>query len=259
MDKLLGLSASISKERLPILKTIAPVCYRLTTSEAVEKKLVSPYTIYNIPITLTREEESKYIQYSNVIGNYQGFGGEFTSLPFHVKRSIRLRKDLLYGLSGKLDAVKIISDLFKDKTMIIFSESVKFAELVKLTLGDICKSYHSYNKKERENNLHRFGDKRTKITRISAVKALNEGVNVPKCSVGLIASGNSVIKDFIQRNGRVIRYDENGSAIIINLFGENTKEADWIKTRGKGEKMVWLKNINDLIQIYEGTTANIDS
>ena len=72
--------------------------------------------------------------------------------------------------------------------------------------------------KEKKNALQTFGDGRTKTRLISSVKALNAGLNVPECSLGICAAGSSKALDNIQRTGRTLRLLEGKIAIYVNLY-----------------------------------------
>ena len=80
-------------------------------------------------------------------------------------------------------------------------------------------SFHSKRtKKQQVEILKKFKDGRTKQRVISSVKALNAGFDVPDCSLGIVAAGNSKKLDNIQRTGRIIRYVPGKTAVIINTL-----------------------------------------
>jgi superfamily II DNA or RNA helicase len=66
---------------------------------------------------------------------------------------------------------------------------------------------------------------------ISSVQALNEGFNVPDCSLAIIAGSNSTKRTFIQQLGRVVRMQPDKEAIIVNLYSPGTQEEVWMKKR----------------------------
>jgi superfamily II DNA or RNA helicase len=109
---------------------------------------------------------------------------------------------------------------------------VEFAELLQEKLGDICMSFHSkITKRQQKDIVARFKDKRTKVRYISSVQALNEGFNVPDCSLAIIAGSNSTKRTFIQQLGRVVRMQPDKEAIIVNLYSPGTQEEVWMKKR----------------------------
>ena len=46
-------------------------------------------------------------------------------------------------------------------------------------------------------------------------KVLNEGVDVPEASVGIIVSGSGSIREHVQRLGRILRKKANGKQAIL--------------------------------------------
>ena len=128
--------------------------------------------------------------------------------------------------------IKELLEKFSDRKALLFNGSVKFADEVQEELGDICLSFHSKrSKKQQAEVLRKFKDGRTKQRVISSVKALNAGLDVPDCSLGIVAAGNSRKLDNIQRTGRIIRYIPGKTAVIINLYAPNTQEVAWLNKR----------------------------
>lgn len=55
-------------------------------------------------------------------------------------------------------------------------------------------------------------------------KVLNEGVDVPDASIGVILSGSGSTREFIQRLGRILRRGELKQAILYELVSRETRE-----------------------------------
>ncbi len=56
-------------------------------------------------------------------------------------------------------------------------------------------------------------------------KVLNEGVDVPEASVGIIVSGSGSIREHVQRLGRILRRKKDGKqAILYELISDGTSE-----------------------------------
>jgi len=262
-DKVLGLSAYIDPLKLPLLNAIAPICDRLNTQKARDLKLISDFTIYNVPLKLSGAEKKSYTSANNAFNglfpffdrdlklmyscmkprNYETFlqrkgmslDDENKTFPFRCNAAMAKRKKLLYNSEAKVDAVKHLCKLYPEKKIIIFSQTIEFADKVTDELGDNCVSFHSkIGKKARKANLDKLIDNRTKVTRISTAKALNEGMNVPDISMAIIASGTSKTKDLIQRIGRVVRWEEGKQALIFHLYIEDSQEEKWVSSSQTG-------------------------
>jgi len=78
--------------------------------------------------------------------------------------------------------------------------------------------YHS-NIKNRKQSLDDF--RNDKVDIIITVKALDEGINVPKADMCIITSGTSVARQMKQRVGRILRKSDN-IALVYQLYFKNT-------------------------------------
>jgi superfamily II DNA or RNA helicase len=157
---------------------------------------------------------------------------------------MRQRKKICLNNSNKIAATKSIVDLFFNRNGLIFSATTEFADQLQEQLGDISMTFHSkLKKKEQEAVIKRFKDKRTKVRMLSSVKALNEGFNVPDCSLAVIAGSNSTKITFIQQLGRVVRYQEDKKAVIINLYTPGTQEEKWMNNRIDGIDKASIHNL----------------
>jgi|32_taG_2_1085360.scaffolds.fasta_scaffold12449_2 superfamily II DNA or RNA helicase len=240
--KMLGLSASIDNSIMGTLNRLAPICYALSVYDALELGLISEFTVYNLPITLTESENSEYKALSNSISyTWERFGRQ-------AWKKIGERKDIVYKAANKLGVVREISDYFNGNYGIVFSQTKDYADMVKNNIGDTCVSHHSgITAKNRLLNLKRFADGRTKIKRISSAKTLDEGVTLPRLEFAVIASGSSKPKQMIQRVGRCLRLDVEGKhAVIIRLYVKDTVEENWISNAQKGFKVVNINSIDEI-------------
>ena len=262
-DKVLGLSAYIDPVKMPLLNAIAPICDRLNTQEARDLKLISDFKIYNIPLRLSGSEKKSYTSSNNAFNglfpfferdlklmyscmkpqNYVTFlqrkgmslDDENKTFPFRCNAAMAKRKKIIYNSEAKVEAVKHLCELYPERKIIIFSQTIDFADKVTEEIGENCVSFHSkIGKKARTANLDKLIDNRTKVTRISTAKALNEGVNVPDISMAIIASGTSKVKDLIQRIGRAVRWEEGKQALIFHLFIEGSQEEKWVASSQMG-------------------------
>jgi superfamily II DNA or RNA helicase len=160
---------------------------------------------------------------------------------------MRKRGEICKNSKAKLPIIKQLIEGFKDRKALVFSDSTDFADQLQEELGDICLSFHSKrSKKEKEEILKKFKDGRTKQRVISSVKALNAGFNVPDCSLGIVAAGNSRKLDNIQRTGRIIRYVPGKQAVIINLYAPNTQEVSWLNNRLGEQEAAWVNDVEEI-------------
>lgn len=277
---LIGLTAYIPKKKKPTANEICPVYASMSVEEAVERSFISNFYILNIETFLTIEEDRLYesiedkinelseklggksVAYSNAQYILKGLYEKNVSvlsqdnrvkfgLASNYMRKVNERMQLLNNSKNKISICNTILDSYKHKT-IVFSANKEFADSLTRSRTDTA-SYHSgVSKKKRVNTIEEFKNTDSLVKNISAVRAMNEGVNVPKVKLGILASGNSTKKDFIQRLGRSIRItDDSKSAYFIQLYIPNTQDEKWMKSRIEGinKERVRKVNIIDAITI----------
>ena len=249
---IMGLTATLEREDgfHAIILEYLQVFDEITVNEALDNGWISPYKVYNVAVNFTPEELLLYKKADNSFRHFAaqlGRGAEaFRTAQEWIKsdnsqlqglagayyNSMRSRKKICLNNTNKISAVKSIVDLFPERNGLIFSATTEFADSLQGKLGDIAMTFHSkLKKKEQDYVIKRFKDKRTKIRFLSSVQALNEGFNVPDCSVGIIAGSNSTKRTMIQQLGRVVRYQEGKQAIIVNLYSPDTQEEKWMEKR----------------------------
>ena len=269
-DFIFGLTATIERTdgKHDILLEYAPVIDEVPIEECHQNGWVSNYLVYNLAVPMEDDEQEAYDK-ANKRFRYAagrlGFGGsssfnnarsllndksaapESRAIAAIYYNSMRERGDICKNSRAKIPVIKQILDKFDDRKALLFSASTKFADEVQEELGDVCLSFHSKRtKKEQKEILKKFKDNRTKQRVISSVKALNAGFDVPDCSLGIVAAGNSRKLDNIQRTGRIIRYVPGKTAIIINLYAPNTQEVSWLNKRQEGQVVTWVESIDEI-------------
>jgi len=249
---ILGLTATLEREdglHQEILKYL-PVIDKITINEALENGWVSPYKVYNVAVNFTPEERLVYNKADNSFKHFAAQLGRgaraFQTAQEWIKsgdkqkqgiagayyNSMRTRKKICLSNKNKINAVNSIIDLFPNSNGLIFSATTEFADSLQEKLGGIAMTFHSkLTKKQQLYVLKRFKDKRTKVRFLSSVQALNEGFNVPECSIGIIAGSNSTKRTMTQQLGRLIRLQPDKHATVINLYTPFTQEQVWVNKR----------------------------
>ena len=78
--------------------------------------------------------------------------------------------------------------------------------------------------KERQNIKEYFQDGLYQV--ITAIKCLDEGVNIPGIQTAFILSSSLNPKEFIQRRGRLLRRSEGKNKAVINDFVTQPRDVD---------------------------------
>lgn len=222
----------------------------VTVVEALKNRWISTFKVYNIAVPFPEEEAIAYKKADNGFKHFAAkLGGKFDAFATAQEwiksddkeqqgkaaayyNSMRTRKKICLNNTNKIPIIKELVDYFEDRNGLLFSSDTKFADTVQKTLGDISMTFHSkIGKKDQKYVINRFKDKRTKVRILSTVKALNEGFDVPNCSLGIDAGGTSSKIAFIQKLGRIVRFVEGKDAIMFNLYTPNTQEEVWLRKR----------------------------
>lgn len=277
-DYVMGLTATLEREDglHDIILDYLQLIDEVTVDECLDNGWISPYTIYNVAVPLPDDEQIAYKKVNNSFKHFAatlGFGGDaFRNAQKYLKsgsseqrgkaamyyNAMRKRKTICLNNSNKVEATNDIIKALGKVNGLIFSGTTDFAEKLQEKLGDICMSFHSkITKKQQKDIVARFKDKRTKVRYLSSVQALNEGFNVPDCSIAIIAGSNSTKRTFIQQLGRVVRMQKGKQAVIVNLYTPDTQDAVWTNKRldGIDKKRVIFCTLDEFInQInYEDT------
>lgn len=159
---------------------------------------------------------------------------------------MRQRKDICYSAVNKITVAKDIVNAFPDRKAIIFSEYTKVADKIQRAIGDDCVSFHSdMSSTAKKKALEDFSNNVKRS--ISCVKALNAGMDVPECSLGIETSGNSKKLASVQRTGRVSRFIKDKVAIYVNLYIKDTQEKKWLEKRVFGlDDVHWIEDISEI-------------
>jgi superfamily II DNA or RNA helicase len=192
-------------------------------------------------------------------------------------RATHARQEVVNLAEGKLLAAEHLCRSIPVKT-ICFSESTSFASQLAERMPEIARAYHSkvpstteeYTitksfkskadelvKKTRRISgatvcgraLADFGSDDSPIRVISAAKALDQGADFAGLQLGIETSGNSSIRQKVQRTGRVVRADaiEDKLALYVHIYALNTYEENKLRRKQKGIKdIIWTTDINHI-------------
>lgn len=85
-----------------------------------------------------------------------------------------------------------------------------------------------YHSKAKGNAYEKFLS--GEIMHLGAVKALDEGVNIPELDVNMIVSSTSEPRRMIQRIGRVLRVREGHVGTVLIMVAHGTSDAKWVES-----------------------------
>ena len=255
----LGLSATPQCDHFEeeLVPALGPVIYWYQLPQAIHEGTVSPFVIFQTQVSLTAKEAKKYNRltiriirlYRALVRAYPWIGA---GVPFSRLRAlaeelddpdspvqqyldlILLRRELCLRAENRLScAVDLIRRQNPSDRIVLFCERIDQAEAVRALLRDALPSqtgmYHSEMLQEKRREVLR--DFRDGVIRVLiACKALDEGVDVPDASIGIVLSSTQTDRQRIQRLGRILRRaDGKRQAVLYYLhLGPAIDDADYL-------------------------------
>ena len=229
-----------------------PLVYHLTLDQAVRLGFVAPYkiTVVSVPLNnadkyvpggtkakpFLTTESSAYAYHNKCVQNAM-----FDKTPSGKKRmqfAILRRMQFIYNLKSKTEVIKFLLNKMipSDARTLIFCGNIEQA-------NEVCEDrYHS---KTSDTAYNLFKEER--ISRMSCVKAINEGHNFPGLDVGIIGQLNSKEKDLVQRIGRFVRYRPGYEAHMYIVVSEGTQDEKWLESALENfdkSKIEYVRSIN---------------
>jgi superfamily II DNA or RNA helicase len=236
----MGLTATYEREdmlHLELPRLIGGVVYRLKPEDLAGRYL-SGYTLERVNVELTREEKEEYETNYRLFTDYIEANRiwmrsplDFQKFIMRTARDPQARRALLarnralsiaFNSQAKVEKLEEIIRSNPDERIIIFTQHNDLVYRIsrRFLLPFIT---HTTNKEERHEVLKGFREGRFRA--LATSKVLDEGIDVPEASIGVIVSGTGSSREFIQRLGRLLRKSEGkGQARLIELVSSETSE-----------------------------------
>ncbi|MCP8303853.1 MAG: DEAD/DEAH box helicase [archaeon] len=246
----IGLTATYEREDMlhrELPRLTGGVVYRCETEDLAGRYL-SEYTLHRMNVELTNEEKVEYEKNYNVFKDYLASRGIRLTTPVEfqkfIMRSARDRDarqallarnramNIAFNSEAKIKALEEILKSNPEDRLLVFTQH---NELVYRISKRFLIPYitHTTDKGERHEILKRFKDGRFRA--IVTSKVLDEGIDVPEASLGIIVSGTGSSREFVQRLGRLLRKRKGKKAKLIELVSKETSEmrTSWRRKRSR--------------------------
>ena len=244
----LGLSATPfgTENDQVLVDTLGPEIYRYDVQNASADGIVSPFTICEVAVTFLPDEKEVYekLTYELIVlrikllrsfpelkelperafqsavsklAHEAGMDPENAAAAYLLKTWERRRVCIL-AQSRLLCGSAIVDQLPENERILIFCERITQAEemcrILRRNKGNVCALYHSEMTKEaRQRNMADFRENRARI--LVSCRCLDEGLDMPDATTGIVLSGASVPRQRIQRLGRIMRKSEGKTAATL--------------------------------------------
>jgi superfamily II DNA or RNA helicase len=247
----LGLTATYEREdglHKELERLVGGKVYEIGIDKLKGKHLAE-YTTRKIVTDLTDDERKEYERYHVVFTEFLKekhvvlrSPRDFQRFVMRTGRDPKAREALLarnrarriaLNSQSKLHALSEILDKHSGERMIIFTEhnSLVYAISKEFLIPAIT---HTTEKEERVEILDNF--RTGKYKTIVTSKVLEEGIDVPEASVGIILSGSGSKREYKQRLGRILRKKEGKLAVLYEIVSKGTTEVGIARRRKHATK-----------------------
>ena len=215
---------------------VGPIIYRREIQELSGDYLAEYRTIREY-VDLTPEEEEEYRNNREFYRRWAAekgisFGAQNGWQRFifessrsadgqEAMRAYREQKRIERQASGKFGMLETILNRHAGERTIIFTAD-------NATVYDIARRFlvpaitNQTKAKERKTILEKFHSGEFSV--LVACQVLNEGVDVPAASVGVVLSGSGSVKENVQRLGRILRKYKDKQATLYEIIAKGTAE-----------------------------------
>lgn len=289
----LGLTASMptGQAKNYLESVLGKNIYIFDISQASKLQTICPYDIFHVELPFQPEEYTEYQEMTDrmtilhrkllkrcpwlrdmsqkelfeelriLAGGKDREAAESASL--YMKLSYK-RKCLVCTASSRVAcACDLIERLPTSEKILIFGERINQAEelyhrLRKRYHGMVGRYHSQMGPQANQNVMNRFrdGDIRILIT----CKALDEGLDIPDVTVGIVLSGTSVQRQRVQRLGRIIRKKEGKekASLYYLHIPESTEDRVFLPDSAKFRvlELKYIPDKRDFINEYYENTAS---
>lgn len=249
----LGLTATLERSDMrhrDLFTLIGPLVYHCEP-EDLAGDVLAPYQIKRLYVELTSTEREAYtaaqrqrdafLEANNISLKQLDGWSRFVMISsrtiegrqaMHAHQELRR---LSHAAPAKLRALELILAEHPQEKAVVFTED-------NATVYELSKKFlipcitHQTPIKERHHILTQFRNGTYRA--LATSKALNEGVDVPDASVGVILSGSAIRREFVQRLGRILRRAEGKKAVLYEVVTRQTREEGVAARRMKNHESV---------------------
>lgn len=226
----LALSATIERHRdeegtAALRKYFGKTCISFTLKEAIQKGFLTSYYYHPIVVYLNADEYERYKEITQTIIRNGGASQENIDKSSYIEMLLIKRARIISGCAAKVTKlVEVMAPYKDDNYILVYCGATKYdnhhaelnddedvrqiEEVNKRLYFDLGMKVHKFtseeNKDERD-EIKRMFASGTELQVITAIKCLDEGVNIPAIKKAFILASSTNPKEYIQRRGRVLR------------------------------------------------------
>jgi superfamily II DNA or RNA helicase len=231
----LGLTATAEREfddglERILIPNLGPIIYNYTLAQARHDGVISRFSISNVKVHFSDDEQSKYDKATKSLGIALSQGDDERAKQIAMRRS-SISKNAI----SRVTMTIALMEKLRGKKVIIFHEDISIANLIASLLKDKhhrVAAFHSKIAKDmRRDNLRMF--KVGQLDVLVCCRALDEGIDVPEAECAILVASTSSHRQRVQRLGRVLRtHEDKDLAEIYTVYVTEQEEARLLKETG---------------------------
>ena len=219
-----------------VAELLGPICYRLLPHE-LDSRYLAPYDLERIEVPLSDDEQAEYAgerqlylgflrQQGIWLGQPQGWAqfvmrSSQTEVGRRAMRAYRRQRRIALTCRGKVAALWDILQRHRQACAILFTddnETVYSLSRLFMLPAITCQTRPA----ERQAIL--AGLAAGTYAAVITARVLNEGVDVPAASVGVVLAGSGSVREHVQRLGRLLRPRPGKRAVLYELCSASHAE-----------------------------------
>lgn len=222
----LGLSATPEREHdealsQTLIPNLGPIIFEYGYVEAKKDGVIVPFSLINVECQLLPHESAEYDKLSRKMQGLIRRRDRGEDVDFALRNLLQRRAGISAASLVRIPISVRLVELAGRNRAIIFHERIDAADEIKLLLerrGVSATVYHSQIAPHtRRDNLALFRSGVFQV--LVCCRALDEGINVPEASIGVIASSTASLRQRIQRLGRTLRPSpDKPHATVYTIF-----------------------------------------
>lgn len=226
----LALSATIERFRdeegtSKLRKYFGKTCISFSLKEAIQKGFLTSYYYHPVVVYLNADEYEQYKEITKTIIRNGGASQENIEKNPYIEMLLIKRARIISGCKEKVSKlVEVMMPYRTDNYILVYCGATKYdndsselkdddevrqiEEVNKRLYYDLGMKVHKFTSeesKEERDEIKRMFASGTELQVITAIKCLDEGVNIPAIKKAFILASSTNPKEYIQRRGRVLR------------------------------------------------------
>ena len=226
----LALSATIERFRdeegtSKLRKYFGKTCISFSLKEAIQKGFLTSYYYHPVVVYLNADEYEQYKEITKTIIRNGGASQENIEKNPYIEMLLIKRARIISGCKEKVSKlVEVMKPYSTDNYILVYCGATKYdndsselkdddevrqiEEVNKRLYYDLGMKVHKFTSeesKEERDEIKRMFASGTELQVITAIKCLDEGVNIPAIKKAFILASSTNPKEYIQRRGRVLR------------------------------------------------------